>query len=635
MSLKKKDLLFGNVWQTFLIDPFAKAKFLESLETYILSDQLRNIPVEITQEFVNHYETVKKYESLEACITHMTLTSLDLHQVMSLCWLYGLYDAIIYIYNNGMLDYVTPTEELMSQLTNAMNSSESLSQQQVDLGNKILVYISCCLAGRAYPYGDIEKSQVPKVKYDVYTCLTTLHTKKALDDELTYPYLRTLLIFDTQGLLNVISIAFDEPEFNTEMGRCQKQRLVDILLQIMVQGEGYSPTQVGCLFTFLARQIVRGDQGSLNVSRDLFEQVLAVLTGTDDNTHKEERQQALLDMLNAGGIQYFDREKLIFQAEQVKFFRILEMLYEEGKEYDKVLRCLLDDRDGRQEEALAFVQKVLMDDHYDEVAKGQVEKAVLKYIEELINLTPKKASMVIFFHMYSYIPLVINKLQTKPKVLYNFLKHSLECKDQGSQPSTPVHNANKADYVDPLTSSDTLEQYLDLMCKWEPQIVPSYLKQKLASFSVGKALKICKEHSLVEAQAFLLEKDDRQIEAFELLKTQVNDNLSSVGQEKDSAAKVALEWNQVNTSVMLCVQLCQRSGSKLQEDEIEGLWFSLLDSLLQSQRSKVDIGESLDGIKSVVNHVVNSAIGYVPLRKIIEKILQVKKNERLIIIILT
>ena len=78
----------------------------------------------------------------------------------------------------------------------------------------------------------------------MYSCLTTLHTKKCSDDELSYPFLRTLLTFDTQGLLNVVSIAFDEPEFNTEMGRCQKQRLVDILLQIMVEGEGYSATQV-------------------------------------------------------------------------------------------------------------------------------------------------------------------------------------------------------------------------------------------------------------------------------------------------------------------------------------------------------------------------------------------------------
>ena len=35
-----------------------------------------------------------------------------------------------------------------------------LKPEQIKLGNKLLVYISCCLAGRAYPYGDIDKDKV-------------------------------------------------------------------------------------------------------------------------------------------------------------------------------------------------------------------------------------------------------------------------------------------------------------------------------------------------------------------------------------------------------------------------------------------------------------------------------------------
>ena len=89
---------------------------------------------------------------------------------------------------------------------------------------------------------------VAKVKYDVYTCLTTIHTKRHKDGELVYPYLRTLLHFDTQGLLNVLSIAFEEPEFQSELGKCQKQRLVDNLLEIMVHQDSsrnsFSPSQV-------------------------------------------------------------------------------------------------------------------------------------------------------------------------------------------------------------------------------------------------------------------------------------------------------------------------------------------------------------------------------------------------------
>ena len=68
-----------------------------------------------------------------------------------------------------MLDYVTPAEELLNILMNAMDASKDYSTKphhlhhnglssyesvtkrmtssQIKLGNKLLVYISCCLAG--------------------------------------------------------------------------------------------------------------------------------------------------------------------------------------------------------------------------------------------------------------------------------------------------------------------------------------------------------------------------------------------------------------------------------------------------------------------------------------------------------
>ena len=78
--------------------------------------------------------------------------------------------------------------------------------------------------------------------------LSLTPNKRYKDGELVYPYLRTLLQFDTQGLLNVLSIAFEEPEFKSDLGRCQKQRLVDHLLEIMVHQDSsrhsFSPSQV-------------------------------------------------------------------------------------------------------------------------------------------------------------------------------------------------------------------------------------------------------------------------------------------------------------------------------------------------------------------------------------------------------
>ena len=64
------------------------------------------------------------------------------------------------------------------------------------------------------------------------------------------------------------------------MGQCQKQRLVDILLHVMLAESdltSFSGHQVGYLASFLARQLARADNTVL-VSRDVFIRVLAILT---------------------------------------------------------------------------------------------------------------------------------------------------------------------------------------------------------------------------------------------------------------------------------------------------------------------------------------------------------------------
>jgi len=53
-------------------------------------------------------------------------------QVVSLCWTWNLYDAIIYIYNRGMADYVTPLQQLLAVLKTAVDSGVHLSEAQVD-----------------------------------------------------------------------------------------------------------------------------------------------------------------------------------------------------------------------------------------------------------------------------------------------------------------------------------------------------------------------------------------------------------------------------------------------------------------------------------------------------------------------
>ena len=196
IKLGQIDLLFDNVWTTFNQDPFSTAVYLECLEPYILSDQLTQVPTTIVQQFVSHYEARSKLEGLEACLTHFSIECLDIHQAMSICQQHNLFDAIIYIYNNAMLDYITPVEKLLRLLANKTEFSDEL----IKLGNKLLVYISQCLAGRAYPYGNIPESRVKQAKYDVFSTIT-LMTDRNSEESQKYPHLHTLLLFDTQVMI--------------------------------------------------------------------------------------------------------------------------------------------------------------------------------------------------------------------------------------------------------------------------------------------------------------------------------------------------------------------------------------------------------------------------------------------------
>ena len=252
----------------------------------------------------------------------------------------------------------------------------------------------------------------------------------------------------------------------------------------------FSPSQVAYLFTFLAQQIAKDDQ-CLTVPKEKFEHVLNVLTDNNEISHREERQQALFDMLNARGLDYFDQDHLIYRAQQVEFYRILEMIYEKRKEYDKLLRTYINDR-FRQSQVFSFLQRVFYEDISDD-KRNLVEKSVLDDIHALIEIDLKKTTMIIILQLYPYIPLVLKKLETKKEVHYDFLKHLLELKESGSQPTTPLHGSRQ----DPLTSHDTYESLIDLMCQLEPKTVASYLRTKSSHYRPHKVLELGKFSKII------------------------------------------------------------------------------------------------------------------------------------------
>ena len=82
----------------------------------------------------------------------MELTCCIPLKIVSICWKHRLYEALFYIYNKGMNDYTTPLQQLIKKLSNLQQENNGNKDQ---LGYKLLLYINCCLTGKAFPYGKL------------------------------------------------------------------------------------------------------------------------------------------------------------------------------------------------------------------------------------------------------------------------------------------------------------------------------------------------------------------------------------------------------------------------------------------------------------------------------------------------
>ncbi|CAH3128652.1 unnamed protein product [Porites lobata] len=618
IAINNMELLFREIYDKFSEDPIGKIVFLESLEPHILSDKLTSLSPIVMKEFIEHYQQQDKLKEVESCLLHLDVTNLDIHQMVKLCWAHGLYDAIFYVYNRGMRDYTTPLEELINVLKSTLQSRALLLDSDLSLGNKLLVYISCCLAGQAYPVGSIPEDLRQDVKKEVFNCITSQNTKDGFETELSYPRLRVLLHFDTQEFLNVLSMAFErknfDDDFNAPSGVSRRQFLVNILLDVMVQDTGFTPSQVGSLFTFLARQMAKQEK-RIHVNKVLFEQVLEYLANPDDDSRHEERQQALLELWNAGGLKQFDDARILVLAENAKFYRVCEMLYERTRQFPKVLSCYFRDS-SREPQVFNYVHYVMTEDGYTDLEREELKEASLNSLKSFLSIDCGKTAHMIVTEFPDTLTVVVRQLEGQPTMQYEFLKGVFDSKS-----STPARPEDSPD-------AEVHEKYIELMCKYQPDLVHSYLRNT-ENYRLEETLAIVRQFNNTYATAYLLEKAGDIHGAFQLLletlKVKVK-ILCDVFEKHEFPPSNEIRKLTANVEAVLLgvlIPLCQRNSGRLDEADREALWFPLLETVMAPQRKCKDTTSAYFlAFKDQTRHVLNSMMGYISLPAILQKIMQ-------------
>ncbi|XP_030298154.1 vacuolar protein sorting-associated protein 8 homolog isoform X4 [Sparus aurata] len=619
LLLQRPDLLFNQLYSRLVENTVAKGVFLESLESYIVADRLGHLTTPIMRDLLAHYQSNGMMDSLERCIVHLDITSLDIQQVVQVCWDNQLYDAMIYVFNSGMNDYITPMEKLFAVIGSPIREGRSLTEEEVVMGNKLLVYISCCLAGRAYPLGDIPEDLVVQVKNQVYEFLIRLHSADSSDEEEVFPYIRTLLHFDTREFLNVLAMTFEDFK-NDKQALEYQQRIVDILLQVMVDNPDFTPSQVGGLFTFLARQLAKPDN-TLFVNRKLFDQVLEFLCCPDDDSRHTERQQVLLELLHVGGVVQFNEERLLALAEKAKFYQICEFLYEKKHLHDKIIDCYLRDP-LRKGEIFSYIHNLLSMPGYSPEEKQTVKEKVLQNMQELVNLDPSKLADLVVFHFTEEVQQIISEFQDD-ELLYKFLSCLLEPREV-HHPGTML-----------LLEHDLHELLLDLLCRFAPQNLLRFL-QTSQHYRLKEAIQITQKYHHNEATAYLLEKKGDIQGAFDVLLETLKEKLSVLAAESDGGVEEDERHDDeektggestltgVKDSLNDIIDLCHRSSPNLNQQQREVLWFPLLETMMNSQRQGKGLGakHTFEVLKELTMKVLNCMSSFISLPAIIQQILQ-------------
>ncbi|XP_017489159.1 PREDICTED: vacuolar protein sorting-associated protein 8 homolog [Rhagoletis zephyria] len=555
ITIGELDLLWTQLWDRLQ----NKSLYLKHITEHIENDNIHRVNPTISQALVDHWLEISP-SKLEEIILKLDWTCLDLNQVLKAAKRHKLYRAQIYLNAHALGDYSSPLTELIP----------IIAQEPSDLGNTLLVYISSCLAGRGYPCGEIPADLVQNVKHEVLRCLTSLHSNTSVPNELPYPYLRTLLKFDTRETLNVISLAFQEKEFSGELGFSHRKRIINILLEIMTP-ENTTWAEIGCLLNFIAQQI---SQQCLTPDSQLLEKVLNHLSkeeiANETARQHSERESAWHELLINNCLDSISNDEEQLQlARRAHCYYVQEYLLEKLQRYDGIVECYLNNS-LRHDTMFSYMERHVR--HPERKIYHQIENYLLRMLE----INAKETARIVDFYYSGQINKLVEVAKKDEQSLLTFLEH--------------LHRRR----VD-LTAEQS-EQLLALLCKYKPHEVDDFVRNA-DQYRLGEALKLVLSHKLSRAAVYLYEKQGNYKSAFEI----------SIELLSTLHAEEAAVFAQGISS------LCVRANELLPNKECEKFWFTLLQQILPR-----------DDLKSSTKNMLHLASQHVDLPKLVQLVMNTR-----------
>ena len=614
VALDDFEYLFEDLFQRY-DDSGISSIYLQRLEPFILRNEIRSVPPRITQKLIAFHEKGGRSEHVERIIWHMDPSCLDLNQAIRICQQYHLYDALIYIYTRAMRDYLAPVVMLLGLIRQVrqyrrsqVNSTKSAGTF-VDLDSamesttvsayKIYPYLANTLSGLTYPSEDsLTQEEALHAKNEVYTFLFSgrssiwpagedgrlvLTSDQEGGAEPTYPYVRQLLMFDSESFLHSLDIAFEDAYLNNKSLTVNRFMIVRILLEIL-SSHSLLQEDATLVNIFIARNVPKYPQFlEIEIAPTALHSILIGLAEDPDPKTREDRQLAaeyLLSIYNP-----HDSERVTELFESAGFFRVLRVWYHHDRQWAQLLSTYIHDPDITSLDLLVKIEEVIL-------VSSRTNKGVLP--NELIPIVSSSlprlldadiaatASLIdrLIPELHSQVLEIFDTNLDTDKVHHDYLQSLLHPSDESGhiwQKTGHSHNVPQR-----------LQQlFVTLQCRFSPtEVIPTLQHLVKGTFDLSKVLETCESNEVYDAvvwatnwqgdpQGALLKAETFQKRiSLKILETLNLDPCSPIiTRELDLLQAIA------RISRAICLERSQ--GSSI-EVPLEDMWFKLLNSQIHS-----------------------------------------------------
>ncbi|EUC64056.1 vacuolar protein sorting-associated-like protein [Rhizoctonia solani AG-3 Rhs1AP] len=612
VAMGDMSFFYDDLWEDYSEHGIG-AIFLDTLIPLVLDNTVpSNIPPVVSQRLVAHCDERDEYKQAEKLIWHIDPECLDVNHAIGLCKRHALYDALIYVYNAGLRDYVSPIVEFLSLIRDIQkrrredSGSEALEtylEDAVPNAYKVYDYLNNILTGLLYPSKRRMEEGADQAKSSVYSFLcfgrsSTWAGKLVLtaaEDggvEPPYPYLRQLLRFDAEALLNSLDIAFEDSYLNGPDEAVSRQVIINILLDVLASPSVSSSSTLSASATnfiriFIARNVPKYPQ-FIRISPSVLHRILVALASDSDSDTREDRQLAaefLLSVYNPTG-----ESELRELFKRAGFFRILRSMYRTEKQWVMLAEAYLQDPGVGAHELFTNLEEILertrtQQDQFDEIVT-----LIQNYLHPLVQLGLTQTAYLLdkfapTLHVHATELLKAEHLRFKylRALVQPHLAWEMDDDDQEM-----MHIARApSQHLD----ASLQREYLSLMCQEEPEtVLPLLESDSGASFDVEQIIDVCSQRKMFNVIVWAINRDRgaesaiKQLEEFQQNQTAEIIQWISAADETSEEGDYPVEpMARLNALSITGVRLCEQAK---QED----LWFQLLRAQIRTVQSVVSIG---------------------------------------------